>query len=714
MIPCHAPATARAVLLCLLSGVLLGADAMAQTARLTTGSASGAMGTVVSIPIGFDPGAASVNMLQFDLMFSPSLSFLSIATGPAALSADKTVWGNSVPGRARILVFGLNQNVINAGVIAEIQLAIAADMPAGLIPVVMTGVVASDPLASPPLISGTAGGVTVLPRAGGIPPVIGKVVVSEVTSSSATISWATDKPCNSEVDYWVGSSAIQSANLSGLTTEHSLGLNRLEEMTLYRYRVKSTDSEGNEAVSPEFSFQTTEDGPPALALPRLALAQNQPLSGNMSFPLEETMIGMGLANLGLEQATVTLTAVESDGSPVTGQDVINPRIRELKPGAQLALLDLEAFGDGLLRSDSNGWIKLESTTSGVDGFFLIFDTGLSLMDGASFLENRTMDFAFIEIRRNGRNKINIANSNPEVASITLDLMNSDGTVRSSLAREISPNGALVADLFGDLFKGIEPDDSGYVRVHASKAVRPFQVIQREQGDISALEGQDLTTGGTILYSPQYVMGGGYSTSFAVLNLDSRVGTVQFRFIGEDGLQIGAAQYRAIPANGKLRIDDQEFFLTGGSGDMVTGYAEIISDGVRLAGSTVFGDSLGTTFFSALALVSGLQKSMIFSHVASDAIYFTGIAVLNPGMGGDATATLELYAADGTLMETVSVPVPAGHRKARLLTEYFTSLVGRDQTSGYVRLTSDQPVASFSLFGTHNLSVLSAIPPQATR
>jgi hypothetical protein len=42
------------------------------------------------------------------------------------------------------------------------------------------------------------------------------------------------------------------------------------------------------------------------------------------------------------------------------------------------------------------------------------------------------------------------------------------------------------------------------------------------------------------------------------------------------------------------------------------------------------------------------------------------------------------------------------------------LEGIDRTGGYVKLTSNQGVAAFALFGTQNLEVLSAIPAQTVR
>ena len=97
-------------------------------------------------------------------------------------------------------------------------------------------------------------------------------------------------------------------------------------------------------------------------------------------------------------------------------------------------------------------------------------------------------------------------------------------------------------------------------------------------------------------------------------------------------------------------------------------------------------------------------------MASDDRYYTGIAVLNP-LANDATIEIEIYEADGDLYGRRIFTLPARQKRAQLLTELFQSMAGEAWVSGHIRVKSDVPMASFSLFGTHNLSVLSAIPPQ---
>ena len=131
----------------------------------------------------------------------------------------------------------------------------------------------------------------------------------------------------------------------------------------------------------------------------------------------------------------------------------------------------------------------------------------------------------------------------------------------------------------------------------------------------------------------------------------------------------------------------------------------------MAGSVVFGDPGRTQFSSALPLVSTLRNEVVFSQVASDDTYFTGVAILNPN-DSVATAKIEVFNARGTLVASTERNIPPAQRISSVLTEYFPdNLLIQDQSSGYIKVTADRDVASFALFGTRNLSVLSAVPPQ---
>jgi hypothetical protein len=99
---------------------------------------------------------------------------------------------------------------------------------------------------------------------------------------------------------------------------------------------------------------------------------------------------------------------------------------------------------------------------------------------------------------------------------------------------------------------------------------------------------------------------------------------------------------------------------------------------------------------------------LFAQLASDATYFTGVAVLNPGPG-PASVTLAAVDSRGAELASRSIALEPGTRRSGLVEEWFPALAGQSRSSGWVRLASDGPVAVFAVFGTRQLSALSAIP-----
>lgn len=90
-----------------------------------------------------------------------------------------------------------------------------------------------------------------------VAPTITSVKAGGVTSSGATMTWTTDEPSDSLVEYGTtttyGSSSAPNASM---VTSHSVALTGLSGSTLYHYRVKSKDSSGNLATSADFTFTT--------------------------------------------------------------------------------------------------------------------------------------------------------------------------------------------------------------------------------------------------------------------------------------------------------------------------------------------------------------------------------------------------------------------------------------------------------------------------
>ncbi|HEY2997021.1 MAG TPA: Ig-like domain-containing protein, partial [Acidimicrobiales bacterium] len=88
-------------------------------------------------------------------------------------------------------------------------------------------------------------------------PRISDVVVLDRTSTSARVTWTTDLPASTQVQYGPTSSYGWSTPADAtLATTHSATLAGLDPETTYHYRVVSTDGAGHTTRSPDFVFST--------------------------------------------------------------------------------------------------------------------------------------------------------------------------------------------------------------------------------------------------------------------------------------------------------------------------------------------------------------------------------------------------------------------------------------------------------------------------
>ncbi|MDD5221106.1 MAG: fibronectin type III domain-containing protein, partial [Candidatus Pacebacteria bacterium] len=92
------------------------------------------------------------------------------------------------------------------------------------------------------------------------PPTISNIQFSNVTHNAATIAWTTDISSTSFVEYGQDTSYGYSQGSFTLTTSHSVSLTGLLSEATYHFRVRSSNSEGVEAVSQDYTF-TTETAP---------------------------------------------------------------------------------------------------------------------------------------------------------------------------------------------------------------------------------------------------------------------------------------------------------------------------------------------------------------------------------------------------------------------------------------------------------------------
>jgi hypothetical protein len=420
----------------------------------------------------------------------------------------------------------------------------------------------------------------------------------------------------------------------------------------------------------------------------------------------DDITGIALVNLGGRTASLTLTAFDQTGTQIAGSAITNPATLTLPAWQQLSMADSEIFGPGLPGSRISGWIRLEGDVARMTGFFLNFDAALTKLDGADASGARLTSFVLPEAGAGAA--VRIANPGEDPAAIVLQLMSANGAVRADVSRTIPPHGILLGAV-KDIFRGIAADPGDYIRADSSSGVVPYESFGPSSGDSAGLNGQDAGTSFWTLYAPQYVTGGDWQSTLSVVNLDADPGTVRFRLVGDDGVQIGATRTLPIAGRGKISITAQDFFLATGPA-IVQGSVEIVGSGIRLAGSVAFGRANAGGFYTSLPLAVARNLQLTFSQVASDVNFYTGLAILNPN-SAPLRAAIRVYDADGNEIARKVEDLPAFGRVSRLLTEYFPALAGRQISEGYMIVEAIENFAAFAVFGAKNLTALSAVPPQ---
>ena len=127
------------------------------------------------------------------------------------------------------------------------------------------------------------------------PPTISALGTANVTATSASVTWTTNEPATSQVEYGLTTTYGSLTPLdSALVTSHTVALNGLTASTLYHYRVRSTDGAGNLATSADLTFTT-------------AAPDTTPPSGSV-------IINNGATSTNTPTVTLTLSATDNYGT----------------------------------------------------------------------------------------------------------------------------------------------------------------------------------------------------------------------------------------------------------------------------------------------------------------------------------------------------------------------------------------------------------------
>ncbi len=545
---------------------------------------------------------------------------------------------------------------------------------------------------------------------------ISGVTVIEVNSTSVQICWTTNLPSDSQVDYGPSVPYTRQSPIdSKLVTSHTVLLSGLEPGSTYHYcvRSKTAVSEDNQftlgtrksTLFFPYLFTSvhptdTPAGSPANASRKLAADATDPQN-----------VGVALTNLSDSPATLTFMAFDPDGVLVSGPGIVNPASLPVPSGTDLVIPVSDLFGFSSSEQPPGGSIRVQSDVDSVKGMFLIYDNNLTGHDGANVSSRSMSSFVLPETATQGLTKVNITNADSSnVAELDLELRAKDGTIRETQKVYIAPGGSLIKDVYGGIFSVAAGDGSDYIRGSSSLGLVPYEMVGNAGPDMAILSGLDLSRSSTLLYAPQYAVGGPWLTTLSIVNMVSLKANASLQLFDENGRLIGERDDVSIEGFGKLYIEDPSYFGSFGQ-ELVQGYVKVTSDR-PLAGSIRFSQSGSAGFTTSLPLVATPQSSLFFGQVASNSDWYTCLSIVNPN-GKENDVTIELYSSGGQLWYSKKVTIPALQRVIGFLTEtqFFPEIKDQKFNKGYIRVESPDGVAGFVLLATHNFSVLSAIPGQ---
>jgi len=218
---------------------------------------------------------------------------------------------------------------------------------------------------------------------------------------------------------------------------------------------------------------------------------------------------------------------------------------------------------------------------------------------------------------------------------------------------------------------------------------------------------DADCGGRLLYSPQYVAGGGYKSSVTLVNLEGAATQLLISWYGDDGRKIGSDRLLSLAGWGRVTLVDAASFGVAVPAEGLQGYLTIAGSSARISGTVRFGDTDETQFQTTLPLVAAGRPDALFTQAAQNETYYTGLAVVNPN-GEVAQYTATIHGSDGSQVGSVSGTIVPNGRISRLLSQLVPSLA---MNSGYFKISANVPIVSFAVFGTHARTALSAVPAQ---
>jgi hypothetical protein len=326
-----------------------------------------------------------------------------------------------------------------------------------------------------------------------------------------------------------------------------------------------------------------------------------------------------------------------------------------------------------------GWAEFAAPNTTVSGVatFEYRGAGGVLVTAAGVLgvEATTSFLLPVEVNATSSTGIAVANTTTNPITFRLTLNREDGTTTSTTSFQLGPHAQtsafideMIPSLAGTVFKGT-------VVVDTPNGLIAVTAITKKEGLLSAVAVIPVNGGGTSRLSfPQAVVGGGYTTSFVIINMGTTTVNSTLRLYSQLGVELTQySQNVSIPPGGSFR------YSTPDTGPLTVAWADIDGGaGASLRGVGTY-DYRSNGVLQTTVGVLGIGGSNTFTMpVDLTATGSTGIAIANLS-GTIVNVTLRLLAEDGSQVavanDTRLNPIPAHGQVAAYVEEFFTQLKG---------------------------------------
>jgi len=173
----------------------------------------------------------------------------------------------------------------------------------------------------------------------GEPPRIENIIVTSITTSSATIVWQTDRNATSVVEYGTTAAYGLTVSDNAKVRNHSMNLTGLSAGTTYYFRVRSADILNMENVSTGRTFRTSSPSPPPVTIPPAAVVSETTVRIENITPVAPARVDV--QNVPITDLEISVKNVVENVSITVQQSTAMPaEIAIGAPGATYAYLNI--------------------------------------------------------------------------------------------------------------------------------------------------------------------------------------------------------------------------------------------------------------------------------------------------------------------------------------------------------------------------------------